>query len=64
MRIIRGQSYSKSTSGLVFTVLKIYYSSEHYVKVRGVLSNKSGKIVYETKNYKLFWSMIEDWRIV
>lgn len=59
--LYKGRNYSQQNSGLKITILKIQHVSEKYVKFKGILSNKTNGIVYETKNYKLTYEQMQNW---
>lgn len=54
-------TYSCPNSGLKIVVIKIQYSNTEYVKLKASLFSKSGKLWYETSNYKLYWKNISHW---
>ena len=59
--IYKGRSYFTPNASLVMTILKIQYQNDQYVKFKGILSNKTNNIIYETKNYKINKDILKHW---
>lgn len=61
--LIKNTTYTNNKTDLKLYILKVPYYNKEYVKVKGSLINKRNEILYETKNYKLYWENIKDWYI-
>ena len=61
-RLKENTSYTNNVSDIGIHIHKIKYTGSKYVKVRGSIFRKKCGYVYETKNYKLYFDKIADWK--
>jgi hypothetical protein len=64
MTFLTRGGYVIQNGSLRIIVLKVQYQNAEYVKFKGSIFSKSGKVWYETKNYKLRLSAISHWKKV
>ena len=64
MTLVSGRYYARNNCSLVLHAQKKYFQNKEYIKIKGSLINKYNGIVYETKNYKLYKSLLQGLEVI
>ncbi len=64
MIIKSGASYYTENSDLVITIIKVRYRADDYFKAKAKISNRYNGIIYQNKNYKIYYKNISHWKIL
>jgi hypothetical protein len=59
--IEEGKSYTNDLSAIGLQIDRVLWSTDEYVDVLGTAFNKKNKLVYDTREYRLYYSELVDW---